>query len=93
MDDAFAALLALIVMALVPWPFLDLWFSSRGGMKWFLRARSPSAPLRFARLTYVAMLVAAPIAIALSSKLLLGAGVALLFAHLGCLIWLVERPR
>ena len=93
MDNAFSALLALIVLALVPWPFVDLWLSAKGGMQWFLQAKSPSKPLKFARLTYVAMLVAVPTAIAVSSTLLLGAGVALLFAHLGCLIWLAERRR
>lgn len=93
MTAVFGTLLSIVVLALVPWPFMDLWFRSKGGMTWFFRAKSPPKALTFARLTYGAMLSGTPIALAMSSNFLLSMVVVTLFAHIACLLWLKERPR
>ena len=93
MDAILDALLMFVVVAIAPWPYLDLWHSSQGGMKWFLMAKSPSRAHRFTRTVYVALLITTLVAGATGWMFAIAVVVVLIFALMGGLNWLTEERR
>ena len=93
MQSGFDTLLLLIVLTLMHWKFVSLYFSHKGGLKWFWRMPTPSGPLRLARLSFIALLAAGAIVLWTASlPVFLITGV-LIFGHLGLLVYLSGHPR